>query len=125
MQANKAGVADRLIPAMVCRAAAGACSEGGRVGTRYGVTLQDLFRGLGPPHEAAPVDQWRRYDLPLLDGAGKVSAIWYVTTPRGVCAIRDYWWNCEDELSLAARDSRATLWVHRWLDRQGLGKRNR
>lgn len=118
-------VTDRMVRDNVCLASTAASLNGScRTGTRYGVTLHDLAKRLGNPHEAAPVEDWYDYDKDLVDGAGKVSASWHITTPRGVVEIRDYWWNKRDEMSLASVDPRAVIWVHRWLDLNNIGRKH-
>lgn len=88
--------------------------EGGRCGTLV-CTLGEFARQIGDPHKAAPFEQWREYDrFPLVDGAGKISAIWYFDTPRGLVEVSDYWWNRENELSIRATDRRALRWFSRW-----------
>lgn len=95
---------------------------GCRVGRRKGISIYDLLNHFGEPHQAAPKEHWRQYDNhDLLDGAGKVSALWLFNTPRGVAELHDYWWNPVDVISINAEDHRATLWVHRYLDLLGLG----
>lgn len=120
-------ITDRMVQANVCLATAqqvAACNGTSRTGTRYGVTLHDLAKRLGNPHEAAPVEDRYDYKKDLVDGAGKVSAIWYVSTPRGLVEIRDYWWNKRDVMSLGSVDCRAVIWVHRWMDLHNLGRKS-
>ena len=94
--------------------------RGGRVGT-IRLTLEDFAAKFGNPHESVPPCDWRKYDdLPLLDGAGKVSAIWWFQTPRGAVQVGDFWWNRKDELSVRAVDVRAMRWFRRWANIMGL-----
>lgn len=87
---------------------------GGRCGTLF-LSLEDFARRVGDPHKQVPRDQWRKYDqYDLLDGAGKISAIWYFDTPRGLVEVSDYWWNPPDQLSIRAADRRALRWFLRW-----------
>ena len=98
---------------------------GGRGGTVVNCLLYEFARKFGDPHEAAPKDDWYCYDLDLL-GDGKVSAEWFVVTPRGMCCIHDYWWNKRNILSIntaSNADSRAMLWCVRWLRNHGLDAR--
>ena len=83
-----------------------------RIGTAF-ESLESFARKFGDPHEAD-------YSETGLDGAGKVHAIWDIDTPRGLAHIRDYWWNAQDQLSIAAADSRAFLWVKNWLRIHGV-----
>jgi len=92
---------------------------GGRCST-IRMTLLAFAKRVGNPHECVPIRDWRRYDLPLLDGAGKVSASWYFWTPRGPVEVSDYWWNKEDELSVRASDMRAMRWFLRWCKLQNI-----
>lgn len=92
---------------------------GGRCGT-INMSLFAFASKIGNPHEAVPVDDWRNYNLPLLDGAGKVSAIWYFSTPRGLVEVGDYWWNRENELSIRANDIRSQRWFLRWCKLHGI-----
>lgn len=88
--------------------------NGGRVAT-IRATLEQFARRVGNPHVAAPAAEWRDYKgRNLVDGAGKVSAIWYFDTPRGPVQVSDYWWNKPDELSVRAIDVRAMRWFRRW-----------
>jgi len=93
---------------------------GGRCGT-IRMSLHDFAKRFGDPHEAAPAAEWRKYDtLPLLDGAGKVSAIWWFQTPRGAVQVSDFWWNKPDELSIRALDTRCLRWFLRWCKLRGI-----
>lgn len=93
---------------------------GGRQATLYGHTLEDFARRIGNPHQAAPREHWRNYNgHDLTDGAGKVSAIWYFDTPRGLVEVHDYWWNRPNELSINATDRRAIRWFKRWCATNG------
>lgn len=92
---------------------------GGRCGT-IRTTLELFANIVGNPHEAAPAAEWRDYDKPLVDGAGKISAIWCFTTPRGPVMVSDYWWNKPDELSVRAADVRAMIWFRLWCKRMRL-----
>ena len=115
------GIIETLIPRTVSLASTCQDMTGcGRSGTLR-CSLERFASRVGDPHEAAPREHWRNYSgHDLLDGAGKVSAIWYFTTPRGPVEVHDYWWNGDNELSLAARDRRALLWFMRWARLQGL-----
>ena len=86
---------------------------GGRCDT-LDCSLDDFAKRVGDPHEAVPVSDWRKYNLPLLDGAGKISALWYFDTPRGLVQVSDYWWNPPTQLSIRAADLRAMRWFLRW-----------
>lgn len=110
-----------VIARNVCLASVYRPNLGCRIGTRYGVTLYDLANLIGSPHVAAPKEDWYDYTKDLYDGAGKVSAIWQIDTPRGPADLRDYWWNKRDEISIGAADHRTLLWVHRWMDMHNLG----
>ena len=93
---------------------------GGRCAT-INLSLEAFARRFGDPHESAPVEHWRNYHgHDLLDGAGKVSAIWYFQTPRGPVQVHDYWWNKKDELSIAAPDMRSMRWFLRWCENRGI-----
>jgi hypothetical protein len=87
------------------------------------LSLEQFAARFGYPHEAVPVAEWRHYDLPLLDGAGKVSARWHFETPRGLVEVSDYWWNPSDELSVRAVDNRALRWFLRYLRGRGVDVR--
>jgi hypothetical protein len=92
---------------------------GGRCATLV-CTLEQFAARLGNPHCAAPSDQWRNYEgHDLIDGAGKVSAVWYFDTPRGLVRVSDYWWNAANELSILACDVRAVIWFRRWCREHG------
>ena len=42
----------------------------------------------------------------------KVTVIWQLKTPRGLVAIRDYWWNKKGkEWSIGAANHKAALWA--------------
>ena len=83
-----------------------------RRGTCY-TGLHKFASRFGNPHES-------NFSENGLDGAGKVHAIWYVATPRGVVAIRDYWWNGAEEMSIAADNRKAALWCRAWLRNHGV-----
>ena len=95
---------------------------GGRAATAL-LSLEQFAARFGAPQEAVSVAEWRNYDLPLLDGAGKVSARWQFDTPRGLVEVSDYWWNPSDELSVRAVDNRALRWFLRYLRGRGVGVR--
>lgn len=81
----------------------------GRCGTAN-ITLDGLANRFGDPH-ARPAED------PTSDG--KVTAIWYLDTPRGPAAVRDYWWNRPDEQSIAG-SWQACLWAAAWLRCHGI-----
>lgn len=89
----------------------------GRHGTIY-MSLEQFADKLGNPHESVQRSQWRKYETSgLLDGAGKVSALWIFETPRGSIEVSDYWWNKSDQLSVrgtAATHKNAFLWFRKW-----------
>lgn len=87
--------------------------RGGRVATLV-CTLHDFAKRVGDPHQAAPRAYWRHYNGPLIHDDGKVSAVWYFDTPRGLVQVSDYWWNAANELSIRACDVRAIHWFRRW-----------
>lgn len=95
---------------------------GGRSGTAW-ISIAEFARRFGP-HSA----QWD-------DPDAKVKVVWTIDTPRGPCEVRDYWWNAENEMSIAvpchdgdfgsmtysARKARkASLWVRKWLRAHGV-----
>ena len=113
------GFTARIISRTVALAPIKRTVLGGRVGTLH-TSLEDFASRVGNPHEAAPREHWRNYSgHDLIDGAGKVSAIWHLDTPRGPVEIGDYWWNNPEELSIRAKDMRAKLWAVRWLKHHG------
>jgi len=82
---------------------------GGRSGTVYNMTIQQFGHLFGNPHGTGDGD--------------KVHAEWYFSTPRGLVAVHDYWWN-KNCLSIGTRnttknnpfgDCRATRWLTRYL----------
>ena len=83
-----------------------------RYGTAF-LSIEQFGRKFGNPHE-------QNFSEEGIDGAGKVHAIWYITTPRGVGAVRDYWWNPSDQLSIAAPNKWVYLWVKGWLRVHGV-----
>lgn len=50
----------------------------------------------------------------------KVTVIWTFDTPRGPFEVRDYWWNGEDELSLASNTNKQRLWAISYLKSMGI-----
>lgn len=84
---------------------------GGRSGT-VRLTLQQMQKVCGPPHTT--------YSRGNSDG--KVTAIWYFDTPRGPAEVRDYWWNRDDELSIATPlwKPRATSWLAAYFRAMGI-----
>lgn len=89
----------------------------GRMTTREDITLYDMAAFMGPPHSALPESEWYNYD------DEKVTASWYFNTPRGPVTIRDYYWHDKGTLTIAGHDMRALLWIERYLDLRGIGKR--
>ena len=80
--------------------------SGGRIGTVWGLTVQDFAKRFGNPH--------------LLGEDDKTTATWYFWTPRGPVQVGDYWWNRADELSVRAVDKRAFRWFRQWAKQHGL-----
>jgi len=91
----------------------------GRAGTIH-CTLEHFAYTICEPHQQVSRDQWRNYDLELLDGAGKISCLWVFSTPRGNVTVHDYWWNKEDELSIGAENRKAALWLVTYLKARGI-----
>ncbi len=83
----------------------------GRVGTCMAPEAE-LVKRFGPPQPVKVFDE-------------KVTKSWYVKTPRGTVAIRDYWWNGKNEWSIAAKDNKAAKWGIRFLRFAGLQANNR
>jgi hypothetical protein len=89
---------------------------GGRCGT-VETTLEEFARRFGDPHESGSSDE-------------KTTASWFFSTPRGLVAVYDYWWNRPGELSIGLRngrrgdsrsmDARAALWAARFFRERGL-----
>ncbi len=52
--------------------------------------------------------------------ASKVTIGWTFNSPRGPVEIRDYWWNAEDEWSIAAANWKAGLWLNKYLRTLGI-----
>ena len=77
---------------------------GGRYGT-VRATRRQLTDKFGPPL--------------AVDADGKVTYGWVIDTPRGQAAVRDYWWNAQDEHSIAAPTRIIGRWAVRWLQHHG------
>jgi hypothetical protein len=45
----------------------------------------------------------------------KVTMEWHINTPRGIVALRDYWWNAKDEWSIGTASHKACLWAINYL----------
>lgn len=90
------------------RAGAGSC----RMGT-VNATLGDMVEVFGTPNDVTAHEDG-------LDGAGKVFFEYNFMTPRGPVTVRDYWWNAADELSIAAANDMAALWLARFMRQNGL-----
>ena len=90
----------------------GASEQGHRLGTAF-LTLKQFEQKIGKPHYAD-------YSRDGIDGDGKVHAVWIIKTPRGNAAVRDYWWNPKDQLSICAPDFMTFLWAKNWLKIQGV-----
>ena len=83
--------------------------KGGRTGTVY-VTKEKLEELFGEPN-------WVYEEG---DGDGKVKYIYQFQTPRGIAHVRDYWWNPNDEHSIAASNNKANHWIKSYLRNHGL-----
>lgn len=83
-------------------------------GFRQGTAMIDreaIFDLLGSPQE-----DWREKEH--LDN--KVKLMWYFDTPRGPAQVRDYWWNGDNEWTIAATNHKAALHMARYLRRLGV-----
>ena len=76
----------------------------GRNGTAL-VTIAALTELLGEPQSCGDED--------------KVTAEWWLDTPRGPVLIHDYWWNRSDEMSFNG-NRRASMWAAAWFRAQGI-----
>lgn len=108
-------IANRLVCLATAEQSQNENGHGGRCGSIRGLTPRDFGAKFGEPHDT--------------DIDGKVNAIWYFMTPRGLTAVYDYWWNRDDELSIGLRngdkdkphgDSRAAMWLARYLREHGI-----
>lgn len=97
--------------------------HGSRIAT-VRCSLEEFADRVGDPHETLPRDKWRNYDLPdseLMDFSsdGKITAIWYFVSPRGLIEVSDYWWNPPTQLSVRCIDLRSMRWFKRWCKSHG------
>lgn len=76
-----------------------------RIGTVH-CTLAEFRAEFGAPHVLGSADD-------------KVKETWHFRTPRGPVEVRDYWWNRDGELSIAATTPKAVLWLAGYLRRVG------
>jgi hypothetical protein len=82
---------------------------GGRLATLW-ATRGELEAVFGPP-------QWELSNEDVSDG--KVTYIFQFDTPRGPVHVRDYWWNQENEQSIAAENTKAALWLRSFMRNHG------
>jgi len=77
-----------------------------RMGTCF-ASLEQFEKVFGEPDEQGSADD-------------KVTKSWHFDTVRGRVTVRDYWWNGLNELSIAAAEWKAALWMAACLRRIGL-----
>ena len=85
---------------------------GHRIGTAF-MTYDKAIELFGPPNQEDLSNDG-------LDGCGKVHFSWAIKTPRGMAEIRDYWWNPNDQQSIAASNANAYWWIRGWLKLKGI-----
>jgi hypothetical protein len=94
--------------------------QGWRQGTCYADPLA-LYAQLGEPSH-----DWRGTVDTITDSLGhvhtdtpKVTLAWIFKTPRGNAEVRDYWWNATGEWSIAAQNTKAAMWLAKYLRTRG------
>jgi len=97
----------------VCLASVYRSPMGGRTGT-VNLSPNGFFKRFGNPHALHEPDILHNGKDKAYDDQ-KVTVEWCFDTPRGPVIVRDYWWNGENEMSIAASNNRSARWVKYYL----------
>lgn len=93
------------LPVFATLAKAPIAPGGHRLGTAL-IERDKIFALLGKP-----THDWRGQE----HDDGKVTIVWVFQTPRGQAELRDYWWNGQNEWSIAAQNIHAARFLAKHL----------